>query len=55
MSNRSLYWLGAGIGGTIGGFVPALWGGSLLGGWSIILSTVGGIIGLWAAYKFTKW
>ncbi|HUD11515.1 MAG TPA: hypothetical protein VMS08_03820 [Candidatus Saccharimonadia bacterium] len=52
MSNRSLYFLGAGIGGTIGGFVPAIWGGSLLGGWSILLSTVGGLVGIWAAYKF---
>ena len=54
MSNRSLFWLGAGIGGTIGGFVPAIWGGSLLGGWSILLSTVGGVLGVLAAYKWLR-
>jgi hypothetical protein len=52
MSNRSLYFLGAGVGGTIGGFVPGLWHGSMFGGWAILLSTVGGLAGIWAMYKF---
>lgn len=54
MSNRSLYLLGAAVGGTIGGFVPSIWGGSDFGGWSILLSTVGGLLGIWAAYRFIK-
>jgi hypothetical protein len=52
MSNRSLYFLGAAIGGTVGGFLPGLWGGSDFGGWSILLSTIGGLLGIWAMYKF---
>jgi hypothetical protein len=54
MSNRSVMYLGAGVGGTIGSFVPAIWGGSLLGGWSITLSSVGALLGLWAAYKYLR-
>jgi hypothetical protein len=51
MSTRSLYYLGAGIGGTIFSFIPALWGGSLLGGWSIFLTIPGGLLGIWVVYK----
>ncbi len=51
MNTRALYYLGAGIGGTIGSFVPLLWGASELSGWSIVLSGIGGIAGLWVAYK----
>jgi len=51
MSNRSLYLLGAAIGGTLGGLLPGLWGASDFSGWGILLSTVGGLLGVWAAYK----
>jgi hypothetical protein len=54
MSQRSLYFLGAGIGGTIGGLLPGLWGAGDLSLWSIILSTVGGLLGIWAAYKLSR-
>jgi len=54
MSNRSLYLLGAAVGGTIGGFVPGLWGGSDFGGWSILLSTAGGLLGIWVAHKYLR-
>jgi hypothetical protein len=54
MSNRSLYLLGAGIGGTVGGLLPGLWGASDFSGWGIILSTVGGLLGVWLAYKITN-
>ena len=53
MNTRALYYLGAGIGGTVGSFVPALWGASLLGGWSILMSVVGGTLGIWGMYKLT--
>jgi hypothetical protein len=55
MNTRALYYLGAGIGGTIASLIPALWGGSLFGGWSIILSGVGGIAGIWVAYKLVHY
>jgi hypothetical protein len=52
MSNRSLYFLGAGIGGTVGGFLPGLWGVSDFSGQGILLSTIGGLVGIWAAHRF---
>jgi hypothetical protein len=52
MSTRALYYLGAGIGGTVASFIPALWGGSVLGGWSILLGIAGGILGIWVVYRF---
>ena len=52
MSKKSLYWIGAFIGGTVGGLAPGLWGASDFSGWGILLSTVGGIAGVWAVYKF---
>jgi dipeptide/tripeptide permease len=53
MSTRTLYYLGAGVGGTIASSIPALWGGSLLSGWSILLSGVGGLAGIFVMYKIT--
>ncbi len=52
MSNRALYFLGATVGGTIGGLLPGLWGASDFSGWGILLSTIGGIAGIWAVYRF---
>jgi hypothetical protein len=52
MSKKSLYYLAGGLGATIGGFVPSLWGGSDFSGWAILTSLIGGIGGIWAVAKF---
>jgi predicted MFS family arabinose efflux permease len=44
-------WLGILIGSTIGGFVPALWGGDLISYAGVLLSGIGAIVGLWVGYK----
>lgn len=54
MSDRSLYLLGATIGGVVGGLLPNLWGASDFSGLGILLSTVGGFLGIWVAYKLIK-
>ena len=39
------------IGSSIGGYLPLLWGGSVLSMSSIFLSAVGGFLGIWLGYK----
>jgi len=45
----SRYWIAVLIGSTIGGVVPALWGGELLSYAGVLFSGVGGAVGLWIA------
>lgn len=54
MPSKALVFAGMLIGSTIGGFVPELWGASAFSLWSIIFSAVGGILGIWAAYKISN-
>ena len=44
----------AGIGGTIGAYLPMLFGDSGLGGWSVLGAFVGGIIGIWIGFKVSQ-
>jgi uncharacterized membrane protein YeaQ/YmgE (transglycosylase-associated protein family) len=44
-------WLGVLVGSTVGGFIPNLWGAGLLSYSSVVLSAVGGFVGLWLVYK----
>ena len=52
MSKKTLIWIGLTLGSIAGGYVPVLWGGDLLSFSSVTLSTVGGILGIWLAYRF---
>jgi hypothetical protein len=52
MENR-VVWIFVGVGMTVGGFVPMIWGGSALGFASLVFGTLGGIAGLWAGLKLT--
>lgn len=54
MNTKTIISLAGGIGMTIGSVVPALWHGSMLGGWSILLGFVGGIVGIWLGVKFAN-
>ena len=52
---KTMIWIGLGIGGTVGGALPYFWGDyGLFSFSSIILSTIGGLIGIWAGYKLGK-
>jgi hypothetical protein len=48
-------WMGLFIGSTVGGLIPMLWGGGLLSLSSLLLSAVGGFVGIWAGYKLGKY
>lgn len=55
MERKHLIWLGVTIGSAVGGYLPILWGGSLFSFTSIILTAVGGIVGIWAGMKLSNW
>ncbi len=51
MSSKAIVMLGASIGSTVGGLVPALWGAGAFSGWGVVLAFVGGFVGIWAGWK----
>jgi len=53
-SMKQMIWLGGLIGSTAGGYVPALWGGSLFSFSSLVLGTVGGAAGIIIAFRMTQ-
>lgn len=53
--SRKTIWLGAGIGGTVGGLIPLIWGADMLSASSIFLSTLGGLVGIWLAVKISNY
>ena len=53
MSDRAMIYLFLFIGSSVGSYLPVLFGASLFSFWSIILSGVGGIIGVWIGYKMS--
>ena len=48
---RASVWIAIFIGSTIGGLVPALWGGDMMSYSGVLLSGVGAFVGLWVAYR----
>jgi len=42
------------VGSAVGGYLPALWGGDLSSFLSLILSGVGGILGIWLGDRFSE-
>ena len=53
MGMKTLIWIGLFVGGTAGGFAGAYFDGGV-GLWSVLLSTIGSLIGIWAGYKVGK-
>ena len=54
MSMKQWVWGGVFVGSTVGGLVPLLWGESAMSFASIIGSTVGGGLGIWAGYQLSR-
>ncbi len=47
-----MIFIGIGVVGTLGSWLGAVMShGNWLGGWSILLGTVGSFVGIWAGYK----
>ncbi|MCX6752380.1 MAG: hypothetical protein NTZ87_02675 [Candidatus Nomurabacteria bacterium] len=54
MNSKSLIWIFMAIGSAIGGFIPTLWGAGFLSMSSVLLTAVGGILGIWLGYKLSN-
>lgn len=52
--DKKFIYFGLFIGSSVGAYVPALWGGDLLSMSSIMLSGVGGFLGIYAGYKISQ-
>ncbi len=52
--NKGLITLMAGVGTTVGGYIPAMLGAGGFSGWSILGGLVGGIVGIWAGVKLSE-
>ncbi|HKS77812.1 MAG TPA: hypothetical protein VJQ07_02970 [Gaiellaceae bacterium] len=51
--DRRVMWLFVAVGSTVGGLVPEAWGGSAFGLASLGLACLGGLAGVWAAFRLT--
>ncbi len=54
MSPKFAVFLGMTIGSVIGGYIPALWGAGLFSYSSVLLSGLGGILGVWIGFKLSS-
>jgi hypothetical protein len=54
VSSKKLIWLGFFVGSTVGGMLPSMWGADMLSISGIVLSLVGGVLGIWAGYRLAK-
>jgi hypothetical protein len=51
---KTIIAIGVIVGSTIGGYVPALWGADIFSISSIFFSFLGGILGVWLGYRFSR-
>ena len=42
------------VGSYLGAYLPAIWGGSVFSPMSVLLSAVGGFVGIWAGFKLAQ-
>ncbi len=55
MSTKPIIWLLMGIGSTIGGYIPTLWGAnSFLSFSGILCSSIGAIVGIYIGFRISE-
>lgn len=54
MSRKTMIMIGMVVGSTAGSAVPMLWGADWFSLASILFSFLGGVAGIWLAYKMTS-
>jgi predicted esterase YcpF (UPF0227 family) len=53
MDSKKVVMTGMIIGSSLGGYLPVLWGGSLFSFTSILLTAVGGLLGIYLGFKIS--
>ncbi len=53
MPSKGTVWILVLLGSILGGYIPSLWGAVLFSLASIITSALGGLFGLWLAFKLS--
>lgn len=54
MSLKAMVRLGIFIGSTVGGYIPVIWGAGIISVSSLLGSLIGGLLGVWIAYKIDQ-
>lgn len=54
MSSKRTIMIGMILGSTLGGWLPSLWGAGAFSLTSILLATVGGLLGIWIGYRIAN-
>ncbi len=54
LMNKTIMYLFITIGGLIGAYIPTFFGADGFSIWSVVGSTIGGLAGIWAAYKLSQ-
>ena len=49
--DKRIIWILVGVGMTLGGLLPEVWGGSALGVAALALASLGGVAALWLAVR----
>jgi hypothetical protein len=53
MSRKAYIMLGMFVGTFLGGYAPSLWGDSGLSMTGVLAGAIGGVLGIWVAFKWT--
>lgn len=53
MDSKKITWLLMFVGGTLGSYLPLLWGSGYFSLSSVFFSAIGAILGIWLGFKLT--
>jgi uncharacterized membrane protein YeaQ/YmgE (transglycosylase-associated protein family) len=54
MDQKRTIWILVIVGGFVGGYIPTLWGAPGFSFSSVIGNALGGLLGIWIGYQFTR-